>query len=62
MSMTQSEALEQLEKDTKRADEELERLQSRMSECEKGMSELKVTLYARFGSNISMCALQLCMN
>ena len=44
MNMTQSEALEQLEKDTKRADEELERLQSRMSECEKGMSELKVTL------------------
>lgn len=54
MSMPQSEAVEQLEQDTRRTSAELARLEDQMSECEKGMSELKVKLYARFGSNISM--------
>jgi len=52
--MPQSDALVQLEKDTKRTNDELERLQTRMDECEKGMSELKVLLYARFGANINL--------
>lgn len=53
MSMTQSEAMAQLETDTQRAEQELTHLQDRMDECEKGMKELKVLLYARFGNNIS---------
>ena len=51
--MLQEEALAQLEQDTKEADDELERLQLVMDECETGMKELKVKLYAKFGSNIS---------
>ncbi|KAI3613533.1 hypothetical protein CBS9595_004366 [Malassezia furfur] len=54
ISMLQEEALAQLEQDTKEADDELERLQRVMDECETGMKELKVKLYAKFGSNISM--------
>merc|ERR1712130_245729 len=54
MSMPQSEAVEQLEQDTRRTSAELARLEDQMSECEKGMSELKVKLYARFGSNINL--------
>ena len=54
IDMPQSDALVQLEKDTKRTNDELERLQTRMDECEKGMSELKVLLYARFGANINL--------
>lgn len=54
VDMPQSDALVQLEKDTKRTNDELERLQTRMDECEKGMSELKVLLYARFGANINL--------
>lgn len=53
VNMTQSEAMAQLETDTQRAEQELTHLQERMDECEKGMDELKVLLYARFGSNIS---------
>lgn len=53
--MDQQEAVEQLEEDTKKADEELTRLQGVMDECESGMKELKVKLYAKFGSNISRC-------
>ncbi|WFC95460.1 hypothetical protein MBRA1_002108 [Malassezia brasiliensis] len=53
ISMLQEEALAQLEQDTKEADDELERLQRVMDECETGMKELKVKLYAKFGSNIS---------
>ncbi|WFD27955.1 hypothetical protein MNAN1_002963 [Malassezia nana] len=53
VNMTQSEAMAQLETDTQRAEQELTHLQERMDECEKGMGELKVLLYARFGSNIS---------
>lgn len=52
--MPQADALAQLEKDTQRADEELAHLQAQMDECEQGMEELKVKLYARFGNNISM--------
>ncbi|WFD24063.1 hypothetical protein MEQU1_002760 [Malassezia equina] len=53
VNMTQSEAMAQLETDTQRAEQELKHLQERMDECEKGMEELKVLLYARFGNNIS---------
>jgi len=53
VSMTQSDAMAQLETDTQRAEQELTHLQERMEECEKGMEELKVLLYARFGNNIS---------
>lgn len=55
--MTQSEAMAQLETDTRRAEQELSHLQERMDECEKGMEELKVLLYARFGNNISRWSL-----
>ncbi|KAI3623846.1 hypothetical protein CBS14141_003545 [Malassezia furfur] len=54
ISMLQEEALAQLEQDTKEADDELERLQRVMDECETGMKELKVKLYAKFGSNINL--------
>ncbi|SHO79011.1 Similar to S.cerevisiae protein GIM3 (Subunit of the heterohexameric cochaperone prefoldin complex) [Malassezia sympodialis ATCC 42132] len=54
VSMTQSEAMAQLETDTQRAEQELTHLQDRMDECEKGMKELKVLLYARFGNNINL--------
>ncbi|WFD02155.1 hypothetical protein MOBT1_000836 [Malassezia obtusa] len=54
ISMLQEEAVAQLEQDTKDADEELERLQQVMEECESGMKELKVKLYAKFGSNINL--------
>ncbi|WFC99925.1 hypothetical protein MYAM1_002671 [Malassezia yamatoensis] len=53
ISMEQQEALMQLEQDTKQADQQLERLQGVMEECETGMKQLKVELYAKFGSNIS---------
>lgn len=53
ISMAQEDAVTQLEQDTQRADKELARLQKVMDECESGMNELKVALYAKFGSNIS---------
>lgn len=53
VSMEQEDAIAQLEQDTKRTDEELARLQQVMDECESEMKELKVALYAKFGSNIS---------
>lgn len=56
MNLPQNEAIAQLEKDMQRVNDEVERLQMRMDECEKDMQQLKVTLYARFGNNISTCA------
>ncbi|WFD37799.1 uncharacterized protein MJAP1_000746 [Malassezia japonica] len=54
ISMAQEDAVTQLEQDTQRADKELARLQKVMDECESGMNELKVALYAKFGSNINL--------
>ncbi|WFD43694.1 hypothetical protein MPSI1_002358 [Malassezia psittaci] len=53
IAMEQQEALMQLEQDTKQADQQLDKLQEVMEECETGMKQLKVELYAKFGSNIS---------
>ncbi|EIW70491.1 hypothetical protein TREMEDRAFT_43215 [Tremella mesenterica DSM 1558] len=49
-----SEAKKQLRKDTKRYDKEIGDLEKRASECEVGMKELKILLYAKFGRQINL--------
>lgn len=51
----QSRALEYLERDTKRVDEEIDQLKSTVDEYEEEMKKLKVLLYGKFGNNISEC-------
>ncbi|RSH88894.1 hypothetical protein EHS25_002556 [Saitozyma podzolica] len=47
-------ARRQLKGDTKRYESEIEGLRGRVEECEKGMKELKVMLYAKFGKQINL--------
>jgi len=47
-------AKKQLRSDMKRYDSEIEGLRGRAEECEKGMKELKVLLYAKFGKQINL--------
>lgn len=50
----QPQALEFLERDSKRLDEEIEELKKTVDECEEGMEKLKVVLYGKFGNNINL--------
>ncbi|ODN80815.1 hypothetical protein L202_02965 [Cryptococcus amylolentus CBS 6039] len=47
-------ARRQLKKDMKRYETDIEGLEARAEECEKGMKELKVHLYAKFGKQINL--------
>ncbi|WVQ82080.1 hypothetical protein IAT38_004208 [Cryptococcus sp. DSM 104549] len=47
-------ARKQLKADVKRYDAEIEGLEGKVAECEKGMKELKVQLYAKFGKQINL--------
>ncbi|KAJ6594244.1 Prefoldin subunit-domain-containing protein [Mycena capillaripes] len=47
-------ALKRLEKDQADVDEQLSNFSSTVEQCEKEMKELKVTLYAKFGSAINL--------
>lgn len=53
LHVSQPKALQLLEDDTRRVDEEIERLEKVVDECEEEMKKLKVVLYGKFGSNIS---------
>lgn len=53
ISVPQARALELLERDTAALDAEIERLKGNADQCEVGMKDLKVSLYAKFGQNIS---------
>ncbi|RXK39330.1 prefoldin subunit 4 [Tremella mesenterica] len=53
-SLSLSEAKKQLRKDTKRYDKDIGELEKRASECEVGMKELKILLYAKFGRQINL--------
>jgi hypothetical protein len=52
--MPHSRAMKRLEADQAGLDERMSGLQSTANECEKGMKELKVVLYAKFGSSINL--------
>ena len=54
MTLSQSDALAQLERDTERVSAEVAALEKASEECEEGMNKLKVTLYAKFGKNIHL--------
>ncbi|KAK8864547.1 hypothetical protein IAR55_001797 [Kwoniella newhampshirensis] len=47
-------ARRQLKADLKRYEHDIEGLQGKAEECEKGMKELKVQLYAKFGKQINL--------
>ncbi|KAK1924366.1 Prefoldin subunit-domain-containing protein [Papiliotrema laurentii] len=47
-------AKKQLRHDTKRYEKDIGELRERAEECEKGMKELKVQLYAKFGKQINL--------
>ncbi|WOO80339.1 Prefoldin subunit 4 [Vanrija pseudolonga] len=47
-------AKKQLRGDTKRADADIGELERRADECQSGMNELKVHLYAKFGKQINL--------
>ncbi|KIR59611.1 hypothetical protein I312_100670 [Cryptococcus bacillisporus CA1280] len=47
-------ARRQLKGDLKKYEKEIEGLESRARECENGMKELKVLLYAKFGKQINL--------
>ena len=53
ISIPQPQALEFLERDTKKIDAEIEKLKATVDECQEEMEKLKVILYGKFGSNIS---------
>lgn len=53
LHVSQPKALQLLEDDTRRVDEEIGRLESVVDECEEEMKKLKVVLYGKFGNNIS---------
>ncbi|PWN30744.1 Prefoldin, subunit 4 [Jaminaea rosea] len=50
----QPQALEFLERDSKRLDTDIEELKKTVDECEEGMEKLKVVLYGKFGNNINL--------
>ncbi|TBU61739.1 Prefoldin subunit 4 [Dichomitus squalens] len=52
--MPHSRAVKRLEKDLSGVNDELTKYTSNAEECEKTMKELKVTLYAKFGSAINL--------
>ncbi|CDZ98819.1 Molecular chaperone Prefoldin, subunit 4 [Phaffia rhodozyma] len=47
-------ALKTLEKDTEAMETKMNELRAKKRECESGMSELKVLLYAKFGTQINL--------
>jgi len=47
-------ARRQLRSDLKKYDSDIDALKGRADECEKGMKELKVLLYAKFGKQINL--------
>ena len=52
--MPHARAVKRLEKDLGILNDELQKQTSSAEECEKTMKELKVTLYAKFGSAINL--------
>ncbi|PKI82413.1 hypothetical protein MVES_003608 [Malassezia vespertilionis] len=52
--MAREEATAQMELDTERANADIARLKASVEDCEAQMKELKVALYAKFGSNINL--------
>lgn len=49
-----SRAQKRLERDVVNIDKEVSEINESMEECNKGMKELKVVLYAKFGSAINL--------
>lgn len=49
-----SRAQKRLEHDVVNIDKEVSEINESMEECDKGMKELKVVLYAKFGSAINL--------
>ncbi|WWC89151.1 uncharacterized protein L201_004069 [Kwoniella dendrophila CBS 6074] len=47
-------ARRQLKSDLKKYDSEIEQLENKKTDCEKGMKDLKVQLYAKFGKQINL--------
>ncbi|KAH7889084.1 Prefoldin subunit-domain-containing protein [Phlebopus sp. FC_14] len=54
LHLTQPRALKRLEKDQADISVQLDSLSAVAEECEKGMKELKITLYAKFGRAINL--------
>jgi hypothetical protein len=54
LHMPHPRAMKRLEADQATLDARVSELQSTAEECEKGMKELKVVLYAKFGSSINL--------
>ncbi|CCD25634.1 tubulin-binding prefolding complex subunit GIM3 NDAI_0F03160 [Naumovozyma dairenensis CBS 421] len=54
MLMKQSEVVEQLEKDSEIIDKTIDELESKESDLDGRLSELKTALYAKFGDNINL--------
>lgn len=52
--MPLSRAQKRLERDVVNIDKEVSEINESMEECNKGMKELKVVLYAKFGSAINL--------
>lgn len=52
--MPLSRAQKRLERDVVNIDKEVSEINESMEECDKGMKELKVVLYAKFGSAINL--------
>lgn len=52
--MKQSNVVEQLEKDAEKLDAKIESLEDSDSEIDSRISELKSSLYAKFGDNINL--------
>lgn len=52
--MKQSDVVEQLEKDAEKLDAKIESLEDSDSEIDSRISELKSSLYAKFGDNINL--------
>lgn len=52
--MKQSDVVEQLEKDAEKLDAKIESLEDSDSEIDTRISELKSSLYAKFGDNINL--------
>ncbi|SCW04025.1 LAFE_0H04258g1_1 [Lachancea fermentati] len=52
--MKQSDVVEQLEKDAEKLDAKIESLEDNDSEIDSRISELKSSLYAKFGDNINL--------
>jgi prefoldin subunit 4 len=54
LHMPQARAMKRLEKDQSNIDDQISKLTSSLEECEKGMKQLKVVLYAKFGGAINL--------